>query len=332
MVKLSNDALRRIIFASLGVKDEDVIVGPRIGEDAAIVRIGDKYMAVHTDPITGAIEGIGWLAINIVANDIAVRGIRPRWFLLTLLLPHGVNEDGIRTIMTDANRALTELGGSLIGGHTEYTPGIDRVIASTTAMGIGNNYVTTSGAKPGDLVLVTKYVAMEGTAVLANDFEEDLIRRGVPKEVINKAREFLKEVSVVKEALEIADIVNSMHDPTEGGLIQGLLEIAETSNVRLRIHIDKIPALPETLRIFNVLGIDPLKSLSSGMLVATIPKEHVNIATNRLEKLGINYSVIGEVVNGKPGVELIRDETVINEVHGFIEDDVMKLWHQKYGN
>ena len=332
MVKLSNDALRRIIFTNLGVKDDDVIVGPRVGEDAAIVRIGDKYMAVHTDPITGAIEGIGWLAINIVANDLAVRGIKPRWFLLTLLLPRGVDEDGIKKVMSDVNRALIELGGSLIGGHTEYTPGIDRVIASTTAIGIGDHYVTTSGAKPGDLVLVTKYVAMEGTAVLADDFEEELMRRGVPKEVISRAREFLKYVSVVKEALEITDIANSMHDPTEGGLIQGLLEIAETSNVRLRIHIDRIPTLPETLHIFNALGVDPLKSLSSGMLVATIPKEHMHIATNRLRRLGINYSIIGEVMNGKPGIELIKDETMVGEVHEFIEDDIMKLWHQKYGN
>ncbi|WP_243670823.1 AIR synthase related protein [Vulcanisaeta sp. JCM 16161] len=138
--------MRRVIFTNLGVKDDDVIIGPRVGEDAAIVRVGDKYLAVHTDPITGAVEGIGWLAINIVANDIAVRGIKPRWFLLTLLLPRDVGEDGIRTIMTDVNKALTELGGSLIGGHTEYTPGLDRVIASTTAIGIGNHYVTTSGA------------------------------------------------------------------------------------------------------------------------------------------------------------------------------------------
>ncbi|WP_054853450.1 AIR synthase family protein [Vulcanisaeta distributa] len=333
MVKLSNDALRRIIFTNLGIEDGDVIIGPRVGEDAAIVKVGNKYMAVHTDPITGAAEGIGWFAINIVANDIAVRGgIKPRWFLLTLLLPRDVDEDGIKAIMSDVNKALSELGGSLIGGHTEYTPGIDRVIASTMAIGIGDRYVTTSGAKPGDLVLVTKYVALEGTAVLASDFTDELLSRGVPKEVIYRARNLLREISIVKEALELADIANSMHDPTEGGLLQGLLEVAEASNVRLKIDVDKIPILPETKQIFNALGIDPLKSLSSGMLIATIPRERMQDAISRLGRLGVNYSVIGEVMNGEPGVELVSGgEVVGGKVRGFITDEVMKLWHGRYG-
>ena len=330
MVKLSNEMLKRIIFTNLGVRDADVIVGPRVGEDAAIVRIGDKYLVMHTDPITGAVEGIGWFAINIVANDIAVRGVKPRWFLLTLLLPRDVSEDGVRTIMEDVNKALVELGGSLVGGHTEYTPGIDRVIASTTAIGIGDHYVTTSGAKPGDLVLVTKYVALEGTAVLANDFKDELIGKGIPKEVLDRSRDLIREISVVKEALSLADIASSMHDPTEGGLLQGLLEIAEASGVRLRINVNKIPILPETKQIFSVLGIDPLKSLSSGMLIVTVPKNYVQTAINRLSALGINHSIIGEVVDGKPGIELISDG-IVGEIHGFIEDDVMKLWHLKYG-
>ncbi|WP_243679552.1 AIR synthase family protein [Vulcanisaeta souniana] len=303
-----------------------------MGEDAAIVRIGNGYMAIHTDPITGAVEGIGWLAINIVANDIAVRGIKPRWFLLTLLLPHGINEGDIEKIMIDVNRALAELNGSLIGGHTEITPGIDRVIASTTAIGVGEHYVTTSGAKPGDLVLVTKYIALEGTAVLATDFENELVRRGgVPREVINRAKGFVKEVSVVREALEIADLASAMHDPTEGGLLQGLLEIAEASDVKLRIDIDKVPILPETRQIFSALNMDPLASLSSGALVATIPRERIHTAGVKLSKLGINYSIIGEVVEGKPSIEVVKDDRIVNEVNGFIEDDVMGLWHRKYG-
>ena len=328
---MSNEVLRRIVFTHLGVEDVDVVVGPRVGEDAAIVRVGDKYLVMHTDPITGAVEGIGWFAINIVANDIAVRGVRPRWFLLTLLLPQDVGEDGVMTIMEDVNKALIELGGSLVGGHTEYTPGIDRVIASTTAIGIGDHYVTTSGAKPGDLVLVTKYVALEGTAVLANDFKDELISKGIPEEVLYRSRDLIRKISVVKEALGLADIASSMHDPTEGGLLQGLLEVAEASGVRLRINVDRIPVLPETKQLFNALGIDPLKSLSSGMLIATVPRSYVQTAIDRLNALGINYSIIGEVIKDKPGVELVSDKGVIGEVSGFIEDDVMKLWHRKYG-
>ena len=331
MVKLSNDLLRRVVFANLGVKDADIIIGPRVGEDAAIVRVGDKYLAMHTDPITGAIENIGWLAINIVANDIAVRGIKPRWFLLTLLLPSNIDEDGVRQIMGDANRALIELRASLIGGHTEYAPGIDRIIASTTAVGVSERYVTTSGARVGDLVLVTKYVAMEGTAILASDFGDLLISRGVPREIIDRAKGFIKYVSVVKEALEIADLADAMHDPTEGGLLQGLLEVAEASGVRLRVNVDNVPILPETRTVFNTLGLDPLKSLSSGMLIAVIPRETIATAQERLERAGINYSIIGEVVEGEPAVELTKDGKTIGEISGFIEDDVMRLWHRRYG-
>jgi hydrogenase expression/formation protein HypE len=331
MVKLSNDLLRRVVFANLGVKDADIIIGPRVGEDAAIVRVGDKYLAMHTDPITGAIENIGWLAINIVANDIAVRGIKPRWFLLTLLLPSNIDEDGVRQIMGDANRALIELSASLIGGHTEYAPGIDRIIASTTAVGVGERYVTTSGARVGDLVLVTKYVAMEGTAILASDFGDSLISKGVPREIIDRAKGFIKYVSVVKEALEIADLADAMHDPTEGGLLQGLLEVAEASGVRLRVNVDNVPILPETRTVFNTLGLDPLKSLSSGMLIAVIPREAMATAQERLERAGINYSIIGEVVGGEPAVELTKDGKTIGEISGFIEDDVMRLWHRRYG-
>jgi hydrogenase expression/formation protein HypE len=331
MVKLSNEVLRRVVFSNLGVEDKDVIVGPGIGEDAAIVRIGDKYLVMHTDPITGAIEDIGWFAINIVANDIAVRGIKPRWFLLTLLLPGDVDEVGIARIMSDVNRALLELGGSLVGGHTEYAPGIDRVIAVTTAVGVGERYVTTSGARVGDVILVTKYVAMEGTAILANDFSDLLEGRGVPKEVIERARGFTRYISVVKEALAIADLVHAMHDATEGGLLQGLLEVAEASGVRLRVSIDDVPILPETRTIFDALGLDPLRSLSSGMLIAAVPRSLLPIAQERLDKVGIKYSVIGEVVKGEPAVELVRNGKVVGEVSGFIEDQVMRLWQTRYG-
>lgn len=331
MVKLSNEALRRIIFTNLGIKDPDVVIGPRVGEDAAIVRVNGKYLAIHTDPITGAVEDIGWLAINIVANDIAVRGIRPRWFLLTLLLPSGYGEDKVSQIMADANRALLELGGSLIGGHTEYTPGIDRVIASATAIGLGDHYVSTAGARVGDLILVTKHVALEGTAVLASDFGQELISKGVPEEVVKRGRGLMSRISVVREALELADLANSMHDPTEGGLLQGLLEIAEASGVKVRIDVDKVPVLPETLAIFNALNLNPLKALSSGMLIATIPSERIATAEDRLSRLGINYSIIGEVQRGEPCVEVTGGGGATEVVTGFIEDEVIKYLHARYG-
>ncbi|WP_069806766.1 AIR synthase family protein [Vulcanisaeta thermophila] len=326
MVKLSNELLRELVLTRTGVKDPAVIVGPGVGEDAAVVDLGQgKYLVTHTDPITGAVENLGWLAIHIPANDIAVRGVRPRWFLLTLLLPSGFDVQGIAGIMRDVDSALRELNAALIGGHTEYTPGIDRPIASVTAMGIGERYVTTSNARPGDLVLLTKYVALEGTSVLASDYGEELMRMGVDGELIRRARELIKEVSVVREALALADMAHSMHDPTEGGLIQGLLEVAEASGVRVRIYRDRVPILPETRVIFQKLGLDPLRSLSSGMLIATIPRERVDEALSRLNNLGVNAVIAGEVLSGRPALEVVGSDGSVEEYSGFFEDEIMRF-------
>ncbi len=329
MVKVRPEVLKNEVFTRLGALDPDVIVGPRIGEDAAIVKASGRYMAIHTDPITGAIENIGWYAIHIAANDIAVKGMKPRWFLLTLLLPKGASDDVVRRIMEDVDRALRELNACLIGGHTEFTPGLNRAIAVVTAIGIGDRYITTSGARPGDYILVTKYVALEASAILASDFVEELKAKGVSEDMLERARGFSKFISVVKEALSLSDIANSMHDPTEGGLLQGLLEICEASGVKARIYVDKIPILPETKAIHEALGIDPLKSLSSGMLIAAIPKALLPIAKRRLELSNIDYAVIGEFVEGEPAVEVV-DKGEVKVVSGFIEDEVMRLWHLRY--
>ncbi|MFB6469656.1 MAG: AIR synthase family protein [Vulcanisaeta sp. AZ3] len=329
MVKISNDVLRRVVFTRAGVKDPLVIMGPRVGEDAAVLRVGDKFLITHTDPITGAVANLGWYAINIVANDVAVRGVRPRWFLLTLLLPEDFSESDLVKVMDDVDEALKELNASLIGGHTEYTPGLDRPIASVTAMGIGDRYITTGGAKVGDLVLVTKYVALEGTAVLSLDMKNELTKLGVSEDITANAQSLVRSISVVKEALALSDLASSMHDPTEGGLLQGLLEVAEASNARVRIYRDRVPMLRETEVIFNALKLDPLRSLSSGMLIAVIPRKDIDEAISRLSGLGINYAVIGEVMEGEPAVELVSDSGV-EVVKGFIEDDVMRMWHSKY--
>jgi len=328
MVKVGFDTLRRLIYGRLGPHDEDVIVGPKLGEDAAIIRVNSGYLVTHVDPITGALESIGPLSIYVPANDIAVRGVRPRWFLLTILLPGDCDEGTLDSIMRGVEAALGRLKASLVGGHTECTPNLGRPILISTAIGMGSRYVTTAGARVGDVVLVTKYVAIEGTMVLATDFKDELKRRGVSDDVLESSRRLIDWVSVVDEAIALADLATSMHDPTEGGLLQGLIELAEASGVGLRVYAHRIPILRETKAIFDALNLDPLRALGSGMLIATIPKDSLDKAADALSKLGVNYSVIGEVIDGEPRIELVRDYSV-ELIRGFIQDEVMRLWNKQ---
>lgn len=335
MGKLTPDLLSKYIFSRVGSRDPSVIVGPALGEDAAIVDIGGgKVLVAHVDPITEAVENIGWLAVHIASNDIAVRGARPKWLLPVLCLPENSGFDLVDKITAQMDEAAREVGAMIIGGHSEFTPRLERPLISMTALGITETgrYVTTSGARIGDVVIMTKTVAVEGTAVLSTDFREILLELGVSEDVLMKARKFLKEISVVKEAIALAEagLATSMHDPTEGGLLGGLAEIAYASNKSIEIWEDKVPIAEETAAITRALGIDPLKLISSGVLVATIPSTKVSDALKILEDLGVRATVIGRVTeftghyvsiyrrNGR--VEILKDV--------YVKDEISTVWER----
>ena len=327
MGKLEYTLLKKYVFNRIGAKRKEVIVGPGIGEDAAIIDFGDKVLVVHSDPITEAVERIGWLAVNIACNDVAVRGARPYWASTTILLPEGFREELLDEITRDIDEAARKLGVMIVGGHTEEAPRLDRPIVVVTAMGLAskNTLVTTSGARVGDLVLMTKTAGLEGTAIIARDFEKLLLDKGVPKEVVVRAKEFLWNISVVREAVELAWLgATSMHDPTEGGVLGGLIEMSIASGKRIRVYEDKIPIAYETRIIAQALGINPLNLISSGVLLATIPKSIAMEALRVLENMGVKASIIGEVVSGE-GVELVRREGV-EEYHDFVVDEIARLW------
>ncbi len=327
MGKLEYTLLKKYVFNRIGAKRKEVIVGPGIGEDAAIIDFGDKVLVVHSDPITEAVERIGWLAVNIACNDVAVRGARPYWASTTILLPEGFREELLDEITRDIDEAARKLGVMIVGGHTEEAPRLDRPVVVVTAMGLAskNTLVTTSGARVGDLVLMTKTAGLEGTAIIARDFEKLLLDKGVPKEVVVKAKEFLWNISVVREAVELAWLgATSMHDPTEGGVLGGLIEMSIASGKRIRVYEDKIPIAYETRIIAQALGINPLNLISSGVLLATIPKSIAMEALRVLENMGVKASIIGEVVSGE-GVELVRREGV-EEYHDFVVDEIARLW------
>lgn len=226
MSKFSLDVLQNHVFPYATNTDPDVLLGAAFGEDVALTRIGDSILASHVDPIVGAIGGIGSLAVNVAANDIATSGIQPRWILLLVLIPDKEDTDLLESIMRDAGKAAADLGASIIGGHTGYSAGLSRPLVAATVMGAqaGSEPVRTGGARPGDAVLITKGIALEGTAILAEDFKDIALSLGISEDEINDAAGLIENVSVVPEALALSKVgVTAMHDVTRGGLMETLL-------------------------------------------------------------------------------------------------------------
>jgi hydrogenase expression/formation protein HypE len=207
MSKFSLDVLQKCVFPFVETVDPDVILGATFGEDVALTRVGEDILIAHVDPVVGAIKNIGWLAVHVACNDIAASGVPPRWILVLVLVPGPEEEDILEQIMRDANRAAVEIGVSIIGGHAGYSAGLSRSLVAVTALGTasGRTPVRTGGARVDDHVLVTKGVALEGTAILAQDFAEVAGRLGLSEKDLDEARRLMGEVSIIKEALALAD-------------------------------------------------------------------------------------------------------------------------------
>ena len=324
--------LRKYIFNRIGVKDNDVILGPSIGEDSAIISMDDKYLVVHVDPITGSIGFLGWLAVHIVSNDIAVAGAHPRWLLPVYMFPTDVDERFIDEITKQVDEAAKEVDAMIVGGHSEFTSGLTRPIISMTGLGMvdKNRLVMTSGAREGDNVIMTKSVGLEGTAILASDFKELLLEKGVSEAFLENSMEKIKRVSVVKESLLLSKegYVTSMHDPTEGGILGGLTEIAYASNKTLVVYEDKMSIEEDTLLYSKLLGIDPLRLISSGVLLATVPRDKTDDVVEFLRRNKIEVSVIGFVKRYDNSlVELHRSNGKVEYVRELqVLDELMRLW------
>ncbi len=329
--KLPAPALQALLDRH-AVKDPRVVVGPRIGEDAAVIDLGDRYLVATTDPITFAAGDVGWYALQVNANDVAVRGARPRWFLATLLLPEGRTTDELVTSLFDQlAEACAELDVALVGGHTEVTHGLDRPIVAGTMLGevAKERLVTTGGARVGDAVLMTKGVPLEGAAIIAREREAELLARGVPAAVVARAKRLLRTpgLSVLPEvelATELAE-VHSMHDPTEGGISGALHELAGAAGVGLRIDADRIVVLPEGRALCAAFGLDPLGTIASGALLLTMSPGDAATVIHALARESIDAHYIGQVVERERGVTLVdaRGERPMPE---FPRDEISRLF------
>jgi hydrogenase expression/formation protein HypE len=301
------------LLARYSMADDRLMVGPQAGEDAAVIDFGDRYLVAKTDPITFATDEIGWYAVHVNANDVAVMGARPRWFLATLLLPEGrADQEMAESILAQIHSACTGLGIVLAGGHTEITHDLDRPVVVGTMLGevAPERLVTTSGALPGDAILLIKSVPIEGTAITARERAADLAAKGYDPAWIVRAQNFLHDpgISVVRAALLAAQSapVHAMHDPTEGGVATGLLELARAAKAGLWVDLDRVPVLPEAAALCREYGLDPLGTIASGALLLTLPADEAAPLQATLAGQSIPSVVIGHILEAGEGLQATR--------------------------
>jgi len=310
--KLNANLLDELV-SSIKKKDPRVIVGPKVGEDAAVIDIGDKYLLSTTDPITFTSYKIGWYTVNVNANDIATMGGTPKWLLVSILLPENKTDSAlVKEIFRDIENAADELGIDICGGHTEITKGLDRPIVSGHMLGEvdKDKLVTNSHARVGDEIILTKGIAIEGMALLAREREKELSGK-YGKMFVERVQAFLHNpgISVVAEAHlanQAADI-RAMHDPTEGGLATGLYELTRASNTGVVIYEDMIHLLDETRILCSEYKLDPLGVIASGALLIVVDPDDRDAVLSKLVQNDIACSVIGKMTDKEDGLKIIAD-------------------------
>lgn len=320
--KLDNDTLQRLILDQIKYKRPEVKTSAAVGEDCAVIDFGDYNCVMSTDPITAAVNDIGRLAVNISCNDIASNGIEPLGIMLTVMLPPETSEEEMAQIMADAADEAAGLHVQILGGHTEITPVVRQPIVSTTA--IGRQPVAeavTRTAEPGDYIIVTKAVALEGTGIIASDCEDD-VRTFLTDEEVREARSYLKETSVVKEGVAAgAAGAGPMHDVTEGGVLGALLEITRAGGTGAYVDMDAIPLRPVSKKICDHYGVDPYHLISSGCMLIIARPEILPQLEKNLAEAGTEYTVIGRITEKEKGMKIDPPSS----------DELLKVVHRNLG-
>ena len=326
--KLPSDLLAAFLQA-LPATDPSVLVGARYGEDAAVVKVGEHYLVMALDPVTLSREP-GRIAVQVNANDVAVMGAEPRWLLAAIILPPGSTAAGAQAVLEQLRQGCAGLGVVLIGGHTEISPSVTQPVVAACMIGevAADQLVTSSGARPGDSVLLAGPIAVEGTGILAGEYAPVLRARGVPERLIEEGAALLDDpgISVMPavRALMASIRPRAMHDLTEGGLLSTLRELATASGAGLRIEAERIPVLPVCQAVCAALDLDPLGLLASGSLLAALAPDHGQAAQEVLADAGIASAVIGRIVPAADGMTLVR--AGIEEPLPEVERDELARW------
>lgn len=318
--KLTNEILRDLIINKIKKSSSDVIVGPEVGEDCSMIDFGNEVCVLTTDPITAAQENIGHIGVHICCNDIASAGVKPLGVMVTILAPLTAVLEDIGQVMEEVNEACSELQVDVLGGHTEITSAVNRMVLSITAIGKGkkDKVVTTGGAKAGDDIIVTGFAGLEGTGILSKS-NNDYLMAKLPSEVVETGRDMLKSISVVNVGILAAQYgVNAMHDATEGGVLGAIWEVAEASNKGIYIYEEEIPIKEETIKICRALNINPYRLISSGCMIITC-SNGLGLC-ELLNKNGISASIVGKITEEKKiinsgGVELEIEPPESDEIY-----------------
>lgn len=303
--KLPNDILEKIVLSNIKNKREEVLVRAAVGEDTAIIDFGNDLCVLSTDPITGATKGIGKLAIHISCNDVSTSGAEPIAVLLTILAPSNTTAKDIENIMKEAGEAAKEINVEIVGGHTEITDAVNRIVISTTVIGKQSKEKLPNSRtiKTGDKVLITKYAGIEGTSIIAKELEAQLVDK-IGKDKLEIAKNMDRMLSVVKEGIICGEIgVKYMHDITEGGVLGAVWEAAKATGKGIKIVEEFIPVKDVTKEIADIVGIDLYRLISSGSMLIIAEEGKVSKINKELDKVGINSTVIGEITEESIKVE-----------------------------
>jgi hydrogenase expression/formation protein HypE len=317
--KVDPDSLAEFVLGRTGAPDDRVLQGPAYGEDTAAIALEDGILVVNADPISLAVGRVGSLGIDVAANDVAASGADPEWLTSVVFLPG--SGEALDPVTAQLDEAARRLGVAIVGGHSEYVPALSNPMLVLTCFGLADSYVPTGGAEPGDRLLMTKSAGVEATAILATDFRDRLAGR-VPDALLESAEGFYDRVSVVPEAAVLREYADAMHDPTEGGLVDGLLELAVASGVGLDVDPDAVPVREETRRLCAAVDVDPFRTFGSGALLAAVPERSTTEALSALDDAGVEASVVGTVHERETPALLLGGETFEEPVR----DDMYALW------
>ena len=298
--KVSETVLKRSIFKQIHTKRDEVLLGAGVGEDCAAVKLSPgEIFVISTDPITGTVKDVGMLAIQITANDLASSGAEPVGVMLTVLLPEEIEEEDIREMMRQVEEACAHFHIQVMGGHTEVTRAVTQPVISVTGVGKvrEERLVSTAGAKPGQDILVTKWIGIEGTSIIAKEKEKELLER-FSQAFVDTAKGFDQYLSVLPDSrIAVEHGVSAMHDVTEGGIYGALWEVAEASGIGLEIDLKAIPIRQETIEICEYFELNPYYLISSGCMLMAADQGHDLV--RKLEAAGIPAAVIGKATDGK---------------------------------
>lgn len=312
--KIDFNTFTKFLLKRLGKKDKSVLVPPLTGVDAGVIDIGnDNVLVIAEDPIFTIpglpLEMFGWYTVHIGASDVAVMGVKPRYMTYSLLMPPDTSDKDFRIIVDSIHKTALDLEISIVGGHTGYYPGFAApTIGGITVFGLAqrDQYVTPAGACPGDDIILTKGPAIETAAILSVLREKELLR-DYPSTLVTKAKSLSKQMTVVKDALIAMDAggVTAMHDATEGGVVGGLFEMANASNVGMEVDESLFIFPAEVKMVCETFNIDPIAAIAEGSLLITSKSGNSNEILHSLKKSGIRASVIGRVLE-KTGPRTIK--------------------------